>query len=786
MIEELSESARLVISHAGRLAARSGDRHIGVEHLFIAGIELDEIDVRRALSESGIDADSLLHDLGIEAERFAAAPGGEALLTPRARHCLEDARRLAGERGEATALHVILAILDDPLALPTRMIEAGGGDVAHAAIALSFTAARRREGDRPGGLLGDPGPSQDRSLLATLGRDLTQDARDGRLHRAIGREAELIELMTVLLEKGRKSALLLGDAGVGKTALVEGLALLIADGRAHPDLLSKRIHSVEVGSVVAGTGVVGRLQEKLQALVKLAAQDPDLIVFIDEIHMLVGAGATSASPAMDAANILKPALSSGDLQCIGATTLAEYRDSLEEDPALARRFSPIRVSEPSPPDALEILVRLRPRYEAFHHLQIEDGAVRAAVDLSVLHLGDRRLPAKALDVLNRACTDKRLRMWLGDYGELGELSRDERAALLTGAPQQVAVTPAVLTKDDVAHVISAWTGTPVGPLRDAEGERLLKLEELLAKRIRGQAAAVSAVAQAIRTARSGLGDPARPMGSFLFLGPPGVGKTALGRALAEVLFGDRDKVILVDMTEYQSEADIWKLIGSTAGHVDSARGGRLTEDVKKDPYSVVLFDEIEKAHPGVQDFLLTMLDDGRLTDGLGRQVDFRSTVVILTSNVGSERSRSDTPFGFPTAQEEDRDPEKARRAILREAEEHLTPAILDRVDEVVVFDPLTKDVLRDIAAVMVERLPVRVQIDDAVAAELVDFSYNPAWGARPLRRAIRELIVEPLAAERLRGAISLDEAIVARMENRRIVFAATGEAAASAGQEGER
>ena len=782
MIEELSESARLVISHAGRLAAQAGDRHIGVEHLFIAAVALDEVDARRALTESGVDTDSLLRDLEIEMERFAVGSGGDALLTPRARRCLQDARRLAGDRGEATALHVLIAVLDDPLALPTRMIEARRGDVPHAAIALSLAAARRTEVHRPRGRLDLHEPPRDGSLLATLGRDLTQDARDGRLHAAIGRKAELRELMTVLLEKGRKSALLLGDAGVGKTALVEGLAVLIANGRAHPDLLAKRIHTIEVGSLVAGTGVVGKLQEKLQALVKLAAEDPDLIVFIDEIHMLVGAGATSTSPALDAANILKPALSSGDLQCIGATTLLEYRSSLEDDPALARRFSPIRVDEPAPSDTLEILVSLRPQYEAFHHLQIDDGALRAAVDLSVLHLGDRRLPAKAIDVLNRACTDKRLRSWLGDCGELGELSREEQAALLTGAPQPAAATPSVLTKDDVAQVVSAWAGTPVGPLGSTESERLLELEALLGKRIRGQAEAVSVVARTIRTARSGLGDPTRPLGSFLFLGPPGVGKTALGKGLAEVLFGDRDKIVTVDMTEYQSEADIWKLIGSSAGHVDSARGGRLTEDVKKDPYSVVLFDEIEKAHPGVLDLLLTVLDDGRLTDGLGREVDFRSTVVIFTSAVGSQLP--ERPFGFPSAQEGDRDPEKRRRAALREAEEHLGPELFDRLDEVVCFDPLTKDALRDIAAVMVERLPVRVQIDDAVAAQLVESSYNPAWGARPLRRAIRELIVEPLAAERLRGAIDLDRPLVARVVDGRIVFAAAGEAAQSAGREG--
>lgn len=771
MIEGLGESARLVVTNAERLALGLGNTYIGVEHLFVAIIELEDLGVQRLFSSSGIDSGALAHDLRAQAKSFSCPGSCELLLTRRARNFLESAcLAAAGGKEEATAPWLLMAILEDTRALPTRMLASAGFEVDDLARKARLLSRRWVEHGGLRARIENPELASQTGLLDSLGRDLTQDARQGRLHHVIERERELIELMAILMEEGRTSPILLGDAGVGKTAIVEGLALLIAEGKVHPDLRSKEIHTVEVGSIVAGTGIVGKLQEKVQALVKAVERDPDLIVFIDEIHMLVGAGATNAAPDMDVANILKPALSGGRLQCIGSTTLAEYRTSIEADPALARRFGPIQVGEPTPEDALEILTTLRPRYEAFHRLQIEDAALRAAVDLSVRYVLDRRLPAKALDVLNRSCSDKRLRTWLGEFGDLGSLSREERAALLEHAGRAAATAPAVLTADDVAGVVASWTGIPVGRLQEGETARLLKLEELLGERVRGQDEAIAVVAEAIRTSRAGLGDPTKPIGSFLCLGPTGVGKTTLAKVLAEILFDSPDKMVRVDMSEYRNEHDAWKLIGSTAGHVDSDRGGMLTEAVKKNPYSVVLLGEVEKAHPSILDLLLQVLDDGRLSDGLGRTVSFRNTVVIMTSNVGSEDVGTGRVFGFAPEGGTEVDAENMRSDVSAEARRYFPPEFLNRLEEIVVFNPLTKELLREIAHVMVGKLPIRIVIDEAVADFLVEASYDPLWGARPLRRAIRDYIIEPLALQRLRGVVSMDDTIVARLADGHVAF----------------
>ena len=417
-----------------------------------------------------------------------------------------------------------------------------------------------------------------------------------------------------------------------------------------------------------------------------------------------------------------------------------------------------------------ILSGLKPKYEDFHGLTIQDDAMGAAVELSVRYIGDRRLPAKALDVLNRSCTDVKLKMWLGDFGDLGALSREERTALLEKAGQTVSDVPPIVTEHDVTTVVASWTGIPVGRLREEETERLLKLEELLGARIRGQDEAIAVVSQAVRTSRSGLGDPTRPIGSFLFLGPTGVGKTALAKVLAGILFDREENMVRIDMSECPSEHDIWKLIGSASGHVDSDRGGMLTEAVKKKPYSVVLFDEVEKAHPAVLDLLLQVVDDGRLTDGLGRPVNFRSTIVVMTSNVGSKQISMGGFLGFAPNKTHDVTKEEVWRDVLKEAHRFYRTEFLNKLDEIVVFNPLTKEILYGIARLLVEKLPIDIEIDDAVAKHLVEVSYNPLWGARPLRRAIRDYIVEPLSVQRLKGTVSKTDKVRARMHGEEIVF----------------
>lgn len=771
MIAGLNESARLVVGNAERLAGQSGAGYIGVEHLFLAVVELGDPAIERCFADCDVDLVTLTESVRSAVGASSRRSAGGMLLTPRARACLEGADRMAGpESGDATAPWVLLAILGDPFALPTRQLALACHHLPRLETALRQVATRWNEAGRLRTEIENPWLADHRALEATLGRDLTQGARDGLLHPVVGREEELLELMAVLLERGRTSPVLVGEAGVGKSALVEGLALRIAEGRVHPDLREKRIRALEMSSLSHGTQDAGSLRERFHSLLSSASADPRLIMFLDDIPQLLGGDRGQTTPWPGVGTDFKRRLVNGDIQCIGTATPRDYAVVVEDDPSLARRLAPIRVPEPSRDVALEILQSLKARYESFHRLQIDDGSLAAAVDLSARYMGDRRLPAKALDVLNRACTEVRLRLWLGDHGELGSLSRDERTALLTGVVAPRIEAPAILTADDVARVVGSWTGIPVSRVHGHEADRLLKLEELLSARVLGQPEAVHAVARAVRTSRAGLGDATRPVGSFLFLGPTGVGKTALGESLADVLFGTRDRMIRVDMSECQSRGDVWRLIGSSAGHVDSARGGLLTEAVKKQPHSVVVFDEVEKAHPAILDLLLQVLDDGGLTDGLGRPVDFRSTVVILTSNVGSERIGAARVFGFPPGNDSAAGAEGVKRTAMREAQAAFRPELLNRLDDIVAFNPLTRDQLRGIAHVMVGRLPVRIDIDDAVAQHLVDVSFNPLWGARPLRRAIRDNLLEPLALERLRGAISTENTVVARMRDGQIVF----------------
>ncbi len=672
------------------------------------------------------------------------------------------------------APHILLAILAEEHGLPARTLKAMGADPAALAqtvrdliAAYEWTESAYR-GRTP---IEQPELASSSELMETLGRDLTALARAGKLHPVIGRQMEMLQLISVLCKSEKNNPVLVGDPGVGKTAVVEGLAQLIAHGNVPPQLMGKRIRTVEVANIVAGTGVRGTLEEKLQALIKEARDDPSLILFIDEIHMLVGAGSVGVHDTMDAANILKPALSRGEITVIGATTHDEYRRYFEKDPALERRFAMVRVPEPRSDEVLEILAGLRSRYEGFHNVRIGDDALRAAVELSMRYVTDRRLPDKALELIDRSCAETRMREWLGLRDlDLSDLAPEERRTLFEHAGGSAPGAALVITADEVALAVSSWRRIPVGKVKSSEADRLLALEDALRRRVVGQDHAVAAVAQSIRTARTKFGDPMRPIGCFLFLGPTGVGKTELAKSLAAVLFDDEDRLIRIDMSESSSEYFVSRLIGSPPGYVNSELGGMLTEAIRKDPYSVVLFDEVEKAAPAVHSLLLGLMDEGRLTDGLGRQADFRNAIIVMTSNVGS-RNLSDKPFlGLRIVRDEMPSADEVRRAIYADLNDAFAPEFRNRFDEILVFNALGDKELRRIAEVMLARLPMRIEATPGALGLLVRHGFDPAMGARPLRRTIDDLVREPLSNELLKGSMHEDDTVRLRVRGRKLAF----------------
>jgi ATP-dependent Clp protease ATP-binding subunit ClpC len=761
MIDNLGESGRLLLARAARLATDLGHYYIGTEHLFLAIVELGDPALRRPFAQRAIDMD----EVAAEVRRRIGAGGPESakqvVFTPRTEKVLQLAAEAARSLSSGTveAPHILIALLEEGRGVAARTLAAMGGDPAGIAadlrsslLAGDWSPASYSERHA----VEQPGTEASTGVLEKFGRDLTDLAEAGELEPTIGREAEILQTIQILMSQHKANPILVGDAGVGKTAIVEGLAQLIAKGNVPRFLQGKHIRSLEVGALLAGTMYRGQFEERLTNLIQQASADKSTILFIDEIHTLVGAGTSSGSDSLDAANMLKPALARGSFRCIGATTYDEFRRHIEKDPALGRRFQPVYVGEPTTDDTLEILRGLKGRYETFHDVRILDEAVQAAVALSVRYVTDRFLPDKAIDVIDQACSKKRLDSYFG-ISDIGGLTKDERRAILArGAPAGPPRT-VLVTADDVRSVISSWTHIPVRRLSEAESDRLLRLEDHLRKRVVGQDPALSAVARAIRKNRSGLGDPKRPIGTFLFLGPTGVGKTEVARALAEILFDDEQRLIQIDMSELHDRYGIARLIGSAPGLVDSERGGQLTEAVKKHPYSVVLLDELEKAHPDVLDVLLQLMEEGHLTDGLGRVVNFRNTILVMTSNIGSEAISQRLDFGFiPTPKDGRRralTPAQVRSQVEKELKRAMAPEFLNRIDGIVVFNPLTPKTLTQIAKLMLGRIAVKVTATPAAVKLLVDARYDPTLGARPLRRTIEDMVVDPLADMLLRGEI---------------------------------
>ncbi|HET6474754.1 MAG TPA: AAA family ATPase [Thermoleophilia bacterium] len=797
-MNKFSERAREALETAQGIVRRGPGNQLGTEHLLIGVLSLPGGVVEQVFSLLGVDKGTAMaranHYLQTAGAGRAGGPGGDAdqlYLTPRAKAALDNAGRKAQAMGDAFVgtEHLLLGILlegDGPGGATLRDL-----GITEEGVMRALQQIRASGVDYEGQATGE-------SMLGKYTRDLTALARDDKLDPVIGRDEEIKRVIQVLSRRTKNNPVIIGEPGVGKTAIAEGLAQKVVDGDVPEPLRDKRVLALDLGGMVAGAKYRGEFEERLKGALDEIQRSKDVILFIDELHTVVGAGA--AEGAMDASNMMKPMLARGELQCVGATTLDEYRENIEKDAALERRFQPILVGEPTVEETVAILTGLRDKYEAHHKVKITDEAISAAAVLSDRYIGDRFLPDKAIDLLDEAASKMRIEatMLPPDLRDmerrLQELTREgaaaveaqdyERAAQLKEQTDKIQATfvtakeawladkgiaEATIDGDDIAGIVSAWTGIPVQRMKEEEAEKLLQMEERLHARVIGQHTAVVAVSEAVRRARAGLKDPKRPIGSFLFLGPTGVGKTELARALAEFLFDDEAAMVRLDMSEYMEKFSASRLVGSPPGYVGYEEGGQLTEAVRRHPYSVVLFDEIEKAHPDVFNMLLQVLDDGRLTDNKGRTVDFKNTVVIMTSNVGAEL--------IPDAETMEKDYDAVENRLMGALRQTFRPEFLNRIDETIVFHGLGRKELEQIVDLLlthvrrqIEGQGMHLEIAEDAKRFVADAGYDPRFGARPLKRAIQRLIENPLSRELLGGSFVEGDTIKVSLADGRLVF----------------
>ncbi len=796
--QRFTQGAQKALELAQENAQRMGHNYVGTEHLLL-GLVQTEGSAASALQSQGVTpqkiSEMIEHIIG-----RGGVSGDSFDFSPRTKRILQISAAIARQMGHSYigTEHLLLALLSegDTVASrilrecqidPNRILQSLQGQVQNGATA---------QAEAPG----------ETKTLDSFGRDLTQMAKDGLLDPVIGREQEIERVIQVLCRRTKNNPVLVGEPGVGKSAIAEELATRVASGNIPEILKDKRVISLDLASMVAGTKYRGEFEERLKAVLSEIKEAKNIILFIDEVHTLIGAGAAEGS--IDAANILKPALARGEIQCISATTLDEYRKHIEKDAALERRFQPVMVGEPSAEDTLAILRGLRDRYEAHHRVKISDEALKAAVYLSDRYITDRFLPDKAIDLMDEAAARVRIKAFVSPP-DLKELEKKlssvqkekeeaiqnqnfERAAAMRDEEQKLGremeqlrqqyslsktEKELVVTEEDIANILSNWTGIPANKMTEDESERLLHLEEVLHERVIGQEEAVTAVARAIRRARAGLKDPNRPIGSFLFLGPTGVGKTELSRALAQAMFGDENAMIRLDMSEYMEKHTVSRMIGSPPGYVGYDEGGQLTEKVRRRPYSVVLLDEIEKAHPDVFNILLQILEDGRLTDGKGRTVDFRNTVVIMTSNVGTGGVMHKTMGFGATNSANSLEYQMLKERTLESLKSTFRPEFLNRVDETVVFHPLEQNDIEQIAMLLLKSVSKRLRERDidlsftvAASSHLAKIGFDPNYGARPLRRAIQQQVEDNLSEEILAGRVKFGDKVLVDYKNDKLTF----------------
>ena len=815
MMQRFTDDAQRVLSFAQEAALELGHDYVGTEHVLIGLIKVKNGVAAKALNELGLSAETIIEDVEEHIGR-GNKKVSSVYMTPRVKHVLELAVEVANHMNHnyVGTEHILLGLLSDGGGVAVGILRNHNirandiVDTIRIILGSSDSASHSGEDRKDNSSLGE---------LADFSTDLNESAKQGKIDPVIGRDKEIARVIQILSRRTKNNPVLIGEPGVGKTAIAEGLAQRIVNGNVPEILRNKRIISLSISSMLAGAKYRGEFEERLKKAIDEVQKHDDMIIFIDEIHTLVGAGATEG--AMDAANILKPALARGEFQVVGATTLDEYKKHIEKDAALERRFQPVLVGEPSEEDALEILKGLRDRYEAFHKAKITDKALEAAVSLSSRYITDRFLPDKAIDVVDEAASKVRMKVFSAAPDvkaletQLADVKKEKEAAVTAQefekaaemrdeekriekeindkkkAAKENSDAKLVVTDEDIASVVAQWTGIPVSKIAQEESESLLHLEEELHKRVIGQDEAVVAVSKAVRRARAGLKDPKRPIGSFLFLGPTGVGKTELARALAVALFGDETAMIRLDMSEYMEKHTVSRLVGAPPGYVGYEEGGQLTDAVRRKPYSVILLDEVEKAHADFFNILLQVLDDGRLTDSQGRTVDFRNTVIIMTSNLGAKALRKDSPeLGFLAAKKADSNTEdvsvvnfkEAKKSVMDSVKRHFRPEFLNRIDEMIVFHALTSNDLKQIVTILMDTVVKRLgdmglslEISSAAMDLLVKEGSDFSMGARPLKRAIQRLIEDPISDLILQGNAPEGAIIKADVEDEHIVVKAS-------------